>query len=75
MRRSTRERIPSTRYNLDKYVTLTDKRESQSYEEVMADSHKVEWVKAMQEEIKSLHEDHTYDLVDLPKERKALKNK
>ena len=41
----------------------------------MADSYKVEWVKAMQEEIKSLHENHTYDLVELPKGRKALKNK
>ena len=41
----------------------------------MANSHKVEWVKAMQEEIKSLHENHTYDLVELPKGRKALKNK
>ena len=41
----------------------------------MADSHKVEWVKAMQEEMKSLHENHTYDLVELPKGRKALRNK
>ena len=41
----------------------------------MADSHKVEWVKAMQEDMKSLHENHTYDLVELPKGRKALRNK
>jgi len=41
----------------------------------MADSHKVEWVKAMQEEMKSLHEIHAYDLVELPKRRKVLKNK
>jgi len=75
LRRSTRERRPFTRYNLDEYVTLTDEREPQSYEEAMADSHKAEWVKAMQEEIKSLHENHTYDLVELPKGRKALKNK
>lgn len=30
---------------------------------------------AMQDEIKSLHENHTYDLLKLPKEKKALKNK
>lgn len=41
----------------------------------MVDSHKVEWVKAMQEEMKSLHENHTYDSVELPKGRKALINK
>ena len=52
-----------------------DKGEPLSYEEVITDSHKVEWVKAMQEEMKSLHENHTYDLVELPKGRKALRNK
>ena len=73
--RTTRERRPSARYDPDEYVTLIDEGESQSYEEAMADSHKIEWVKAMQEEMKSLHENHTYDLVELPKGRKALRNK
>lgn len=41
----------------------------------MADSHNVQWVKVMQEELKSLHENHTHILVALPKKRKALKNK
>jgi len=36
-------------------VTLTDKEKHQSYEETMTNSNKVEQVKAMQEEIKSLH--------------------
>jgi len=36
---------------------------------------KGEWIKAMEEEINYLHENHTYDLVELPKGRKALKNK
>ena len=29
----------------------------------------------MQEELKSLHENHTYDLVKLPQGKKAFKNK
>ena len=54
LRRSTRERILSIKYNLNEYITLTDEGEPQSYEKAMADSHMVEWVKAMQEKMKSL---------------------
>lgn len=39
------------------------------------DNHKEEWLKSMQEEMKSLHENSTYKLVDLPKGIRALKNK
>lgn len=35
----------------------------------------VEWEKAMDEEIKSLHENHTWDLVNLPKGKFAIKNR
>ena len=41
----------------------------------MANGHKLECVKAMLEETKPLHENHTYDLVELHKQRKALINK
>ena len=41
----------------------------------MASNDREDWVKAMQEEMQSLYENHTYDLVELPKERRALKNK
>jgi len=75
MRQSTRERGPSTKYNPNEYVNLTDEGEPQSYKEAMANSHKVEWVKVIQEEIKSLHEHHTCDLVELSKGRRALKNR
>ena len=74
-RRSTRDRRPSTRYSQDEYVTLTDEGEPQSYKEAIVDTHKTEWVKAMQDEMQSLHENHTYELVELPKGRRALKNK
>ncbi|MCF7184052.1 hypothetical protein L3H42_11185 [Corynebacterium sp. MC-13] len=41
----------------------------------MEDEHKGQWIEAMQDEMKSLHENHTYELVKLPKGMKALKNK
>jgi len=40
----------------------------------MEDQYK-EWMKAMQEEMDSLHKNHTYELVKLPKGKKVLKNK
>jgi len=41
----------------------------------MLHDQKNEWQEAMQEEMKSLHLNHTYDLVELPKGKRALKNK
>jgi len=75
LRRSTRERQPSRRYSVDEYVLLSDGGEPESYQEAMLHDQKNEWQKAMQEEMKSLHENHTYDLVELPKGKRALKNK
>ena len=72
LRRSTRQRFPSSR---NEYVLLTDGGEPQCYEEAMEDEHKNQWIEAMQDEIKSLHEKHTYELVKLPKGMRALKNK
>ena len=54
---------------------LTNEGEPQSYEEAINDIHKEEWRRVMQEEMQSLHENNTYELVDLPKGRRALKNK
>lgn len=36
---------------------------------------KEEWFSAMQDEMESLQENHTYNLVKLPKGNKTLKNK
>ena len=62
LRQSIRERQPSTQYNLDEYVTLTDEVEPQSYEEAKANSQKKEWLKSIQQEMKSLDKNLTYDL-------------
>ena len=66
LRRSTRERQPSTRYHPNEYVMLTDGGEPEIYQEAILHESKKEWVKAMQEEVRSLLENHTYDLVKLP---------
>ena len=75
LRRSTRDRHHSTRYSVDDYVLLIDGREPESYKEAMGDENKIKWVDAMQDEMKSLHENHSYELVELPKGKRALKNR
>ncbi|KAL4325786.1 hypothetical protein GQ457_11G029520 [Hibiscus cannabinus] len=75
LRRSVRERRPSNRYPPLEHVIVVNEGEPQSFDQAMEDDHKEEWLKAMQEEMKSLHENQTYDLVELPKGRRALKNK
>ena len=69
-----RERRVPTTY-ASQYILLTDEGEPECYDEAIADKHKEKWLSAMQDEIDSLHENYTYDLVELPKGKKALKNK
>ena len=56
-------------------MLLTDGGEPECYVEALEDEHKKEWLVAMQDEIQSLHQNHTFELVKLPKGMKALKNK
>ena len=41
----------------------------------MEDEHKYQWIEVMQDEMKSLHENHTYELVKLSNGMRALKTK
>ena len=75
VRRSVRERQPSTRYSPHEYVMLTDGGEPQSFAEAMAHDQKEKWLEAMKEEMNSLLQNHTYDLVKLPAGKRPLKNK
>jgi transposase InsO family protein len=75
LRRSTRDRQPSRKYSANEYVLLSDRGEPESYQDAMQHDQKKQWLEAMQDEMKSLHENHTYDLVKLPKGKRALKNK
>ncbi|GJT89191.1 putative RNA-directed DNA polymerase [Tanacetum coccineum] len=70
-----RSHHPSTRYSAHEYVLLTDEGEPECYVEAMEDEHKKEWFEAMEDEINSLHENNTFELVKLPKGKRALKNK
>ena len=54
---------------------MTDEGEPECYDEAIADEHKEKWLSAMQDEMDSLHENYTYDLVELPKGKRALRNK
>ena len=73
--RSTREHRPLTRYPTSEYVLITDEGEPESFQEVHSHKDKQSWMQAMHEEMNSLHKNNTYELVELPKGKKALRNK
>ena len=76
VRRSTRVRRLIQRFDPSlQYIMLSDEGEPLTYKEAKLCEHKMKWELAMQEEIKALHANDTWDLVDLPKDRKAIPNK
>ena len=46
-----------------------------SWKEVMASTDKAKWIIAMEKEMESLHANEVWDLVELPKDRKAVDSK
>jgi hypothetical protein len=72
LRRSTRERQPSRRYSVNENVLFSNGGEPENYQVAMLHDQENEWQKAMQEEMKSSHKNHTYDLVELPRGKRAL---
>ena len=75
IRRTNRESRPSSKYPPPEYVLITDEGEPENFQEVQTHADKVSWMKAMQEEMHSLLKNDTYELVELPKGGKALRNK
>lgn len=75
MRRSARVPISSTRYPSLDYIQVTESGEPETFGEVKAYTNQVDWMRAMLDEMKSLHYNHTYEFVALPKGKKTLKNK
>ncbi|KAL0404121.1 UNVERIFIED_CONTAM: Retrovirus-related Pol polyprotein from transposon TNT 1-94 [Sesamum radiatum] len=75
VRRSERGHIPSKRYPSSEYLLLTEDGEPESFQEIESHKDKEKWLIAMQQELESLHKNQTYELVELPKGKKALKNK
>ncbi len=54
---------------------LAEEGKPQSYDEAVAGQRKENWLEAMREEMDSLEQNATYELVELPAGRRALKNK
>ncbi|RXI01012.1 hypothetical protein DVH24_001246 [Malus domestica] len=73
VRRSSRSRRPSTKYYSSEYIILTNYGEPETYEEARTYNDSDRWMKAMESEMDSLLNNDTYELVELPKGRKALK--
>ena len=55
-------------------MKLTNEGEPETYHETILHESKKEWVKAMQEELRSLLENHTHNLVKLQQGKEALIN-
>ena len=74
LRRSTRIRRPPKRY--DDYVTsvalTTNDDENLCYQEAVEGSNSDKWKDAMKDEMKALDKNATWDLVELPKDRKTV---
>ena len=56
-------------------MLLLDGHEPERYTQAMEDVNKKKWMDATQEEMDSLHENQTYELMKLPKGKRALRNK
>ena len=78
LRRSTREKItPSwhSQYvmmNHDAYCLINEDEEPSTFQEAVSGTDASLWMTTMQEEVKALHKNKTWSLVELPEGRKAI---
>ena len=75
LRRSTRERRQTNFYTLGATCTVADIRDPLSRKEALDSGSSSEWVNAMEKEMESLLVNEVWDLVELPKDRKAVGSK
>ena len=76
IRRSTQACRPTTRYSPDlNYILITGSGEPESYDEANHMEDSMKWELVIQEEMDSLHKNHTRELTPLPKGKKVLQNK
>eukprot|EP00253_Pinus_taeda_P032549 PITA_32549 len=73
--RSSRPHKPSQRYTPSNYILLTDEGKPNCFQEACKVEHSEEWKIEMEEEMNSLLENKTWELLNLLKGRKALQNK
>ena len=75
LRRSERERQPPDYYG-ERVSIVNDKlKEPMTVKEALTGPDEAQWVDAMEKEMKSLHANNVWDLVELPKDRKAIGSK
>lgn len=60
VRRLVREPVPSIRNPSSKYVNITECREPENFSEAKANVEKESWMRDMQVEMKSLHEENRW---------------
>ena len=79
LRRSGRQGIPRRHFDIEggeAFVAITqDKDEPRNVIEALSGLDKENWTKAMEEEMESMRSNQVWELVDLPKGRKAIGNK
>ena len=73
-RRETAGKFNSTRYQHEAYIARTlDSDDPSSYTEALKSQQAPEWKEAIEEELKSIIENNTWELVELPKGRTPVK--
>ena len=75
MKIPSRKRRTPHKFPDEERVLLTDEGDPKSFEEATRDTHNRKWLSAMQDKMDSLHENHTYELTELPKGKRTLRNK
>jgi hypothetical protein len=74
LRRSTRVRNPPTRYNdyVSYVVLVSNDGEPSCYHEAMKRFESVKWKETMKEEMDALERNKTWDMVELPQNKKVV---
>ena len=75
LRRSTRDKQKPNRYGYNLTVASTEQQDPSSVAEARSAPDKVKWEKAMETEMKSLHSNEVWELVEPPPDRKVVGNK
>ena len=75
LQRPVRHRKPPNRYGEWTTIADTESKEPTTVAEALARQDKEKWLNAMNEEMESLHANDVWDLIELPKGRKAIGSK
>ena len=79
LRRSNRTSIPRRRFEIEGgeavMILSQEEDEPKNFKEAISCLDKEKWIKAMEEKMESMRTNQVWELVDLPKGRKAIENK